>query len=360
MHENDNKKISTETVFQLYGEQDINLLLNISNLTDIDRKIIFNDVVTDKNLFINFKFKEIEKRLRIFMDEIRGSSVKPNAIYTHIKGENEENVLSSSSSFDYNRFYMSPLLYPYTFKSNSIYLKGNYSIFNNRFTSPESRIKEDEVSAGVEYSQKASKFSYFFSKLLFFNLGMQNLELEAKFKGSSSDRDIKRKQTSKVFKLILSKNFIERPFIFRENFNYDKISKLNVQYSHKLINNYVDEFNCSSELISKLPHEDSQHHLKLSYLYNISNMNNRNVSYLKIGSSLVHSLNSVFVMNKVFYRKFFFTNPFTYQFNFEIGNVTNLKENNDKLKIHERLFVYNFRGIVNPSRKIILEEGKYY
>jgi hypothetical protein len=211
------------------------------------------------------------------------------------------------------------------------------------------------MSAGVEYSQKASKKSFFLSKLLFFK---NNFELETKFKSSFSEKDIKRQQNSKVFKVILSKSFRERPFIFRENNSYDNLNKLNLQYAHKIINNYVDEYNCSPELISKLPQEDSQHHVKLSYLYNISNFGDKNVAYFKMGSSLVQSLNSLYVKNKIFFRKFFFTNPFTYQFNFEMGNVTSLKQPSDALKIHERLFVHNFRGIMNPSRKIIVEEGK--
>jgi hypothetical protein len=355
LEDNKSAKIPTERVFQLYGDQEVKLLLNITNLNDIDSKTIFNSILKDKNLFNNFKFGEIEKRLRIFMDEIRGVSLKPHILYANIKSTEEENVLSSTSSFDYNKLYFSPLLYPYLLRSNSIYLKGNYSVFNNRFSSPSSFIQEDEMSAGVEYSQKASKKSFFLSKLLFFK---NNFELETKFKSSFSEKDIKRQQNSKVFKVILSKSFRERPFIFRENNSYDNLNKLNLQYAHKIINNYVDEYNCSPELISKLPQEDSQHHVKLSYLYNISNFGDKNVAYFKMGSSLVQSLNSLYVKNKIFFRKFFFTSPFTYQFNFEMGNVTSLKQPSDALKIHERLFVHNFRGIMNPSRKIIVEEGK--
>lgn len=351
----ENTKIPTEKVFQLYGDQDINLNMDISNVTPLDRKIIFNDIVKDKNLFLNFKLREIDKRLRILMNEIRGSSLKPHVLYAHIQGGNEENVLTSISAFDYNRLYLSPLLFPYTYKSNSIYLKLNYSPYNNRFTKQNSSFKEDELSTAVEYSQKASKLAYCLANHMFLK---NNFELETKFKTSKSERDIKRKQTSGVFKFILSKNFLERPFIFRENFTFDELSKLNFQYAHKIINNYVDEYNCSSELISKLPQEDSQHHFKVSYLYNIANLADHNISYFKVGSSLVQSLNNLYLKNKIFYRKFFFTSPFVYQFNFEIGNVTNLKSANENLRIHERLFIYNFRGIANPSRKVILEEGK--
>jgi hypothetical protein len=356
LEDSQNQKIPIERVFQLYGDQEVNLLLKITNLTEVDKKTIFSTILKEKNLFNNFKFAEIEKRLRIFMDEVRGVSLKPHVLYANIKSTEEENVLSTTSSFDYNRLYFSPLLYPYTMKSNAIYLKGNYCLFNNRFSSPKSLIQEDELSAGVEYSQNASKKSFFVSKLLFFN---NNYELETKFKSSFSERDIKRIQNSKVYKLIISKHFRERPFIFRENVNYDNISKLNLQYSHKIVNNFIDEHNCSTELISKLPQEDSQHHLKLSYLYNISNFSEKNVAYLKLGSSLVQSLNSLYVKNKIFFRKFFFTGPFNYQFYFELGNVQSLRQPNEALKIHERLFIHNFRGILNPSRKSIVEEGKF-
>jgi hypothetical protein len=357
----DNKKIPTEKVFQLYGDQDISMLMNISNVTDLDRKIIFNDIVQDKNIFTVFKFREIEKRLRVFMDEIRGNSLKPHILFANIKGAEEENLVHSNSSFQYNKMYLSPLVFPYLYKSNTFYVKGNYALYNNRFNKNKTGvIKEDEVSAAVEYSQKFSKFSYIFSNLTFMNVKDNLLELETKFKSSKSERDVKRLQTSSAFKINLSKNFNERPFIFRENFSFDKINKLNFQYAHKIIKNYVDEFNCSSELISKLPQEDSQHNFKLFYLYNISNLANHNFAYFKVGSTLVNSLNSNYLKNKLSLRKFFFTEPFVYQMNLELGNVTNLKAPNEQLRIHERFFVPNFRGIKNPSRKIVLEEGKFF
>lgn len=357
LEDNKSTKIPSEKVFQLYGDQEVKLLLNITNLTEIDQKTIFTSILKDKNLFNNFKFGEIEKRLRTFMDEIRGVSLKPHVLYANIKSTEEENVLSSVSSFDYNKLYFSPLLFPYLLRSNSIYVKGNYSVFNNRFSSPSSFIQEDEMSAGVSYSQKASKKSFFLSKLLFFK---NNYELETRFTSSFSEKDIKRQQNSKVFKVILSKSLKERPFIFRENNSFDNIFKFNVQYAHKIINNYVDEYNCSTELISKLPQEDSQHHLKLSSVYNISNFGDKNVAYFKLGSSFIQTLNSSYLKHKLFFRKFFITNPFTYQFNFEMAQVMGLKQTTDSLKIHEKLFVHNFRGIMNPSRKIIVEEGKIY
>ncbi len=56
-------------------------------------------------------------------------------------------------------------------------------------------------------------------------------------------------------------------------------------------------------------------------------------------------------------RKIFITDPLTYQFNFEVGNVTNLRGPSENLKIHEKLYVHNFRGIMTPSRKAVVDEG---
>jgi hypothetical protein len=354
----DRRKLSTERVFELYGEQEMSITLNLLNATTKDNNIILNNIIRDENFFKNFRFREIEKKLKIFMDEIRNNSLKPYCLMANIKNTPIENNLVSNSEFEYNKFYLTPLLFPYLIKQNSFFFKGNYAIYNSRFQTTSSAMKEDELSACVEYSQKASKLSYFLSSLLFFNIGNNMMELDTKFKTSKSERDIKRKQNTSVFKAILSKNFIERPFIFRENIRFDEINKLNFQYAHKIIKNYVDEFNCSPELISKLPQEDSQHHLKLFYVYNKTNFESGDVSYLKLGTSVINTLNSTYLKSKLFYRKFFFSSPFIYQFNCELGNVSNLNGVDDNLRIHEKLFIHGFRGVVNPSRKVIMEEGK--
>lgn len=359
----DNQKIPTDKAFQLYGDQEVTLAFKLVNTTSRDKQIIFNQIFQDQKNLDQFPLRELEKRLRFFMDEIRNNSLKAKSLNAYIKQSPIENELLVNTEFGYNKFYLSPLPFYYLTKSNSAFIKFNYSIYNNRFSNKEedsTRIKEDEISSSIEYCGKTSKVSYALSNLMFFRLNEKIFELETKFKKSKSEKDIKRRETSGVFKIILSNNFNERPFIFRENMFYDNVNKLSLQYSHKVVKNYLDEFNCSPMLISNLPLEDSQHHVKLYYTWNKANLDNGNVSYFKAGSSLVHTLNSTFVKNKIFFRKFFFYEPFTYQLNIEAGNVTNVKDRCENLRIHEKLFLYNFRGIENPSPKIILEEGKNY
>ena len=358
----DNQKLPADKAFQIYGDQEINLAFHLLNTTNRDRHIIFDHIFVNQDVFNKFPLRELEKRLRFFMDEIRNNSLKAKSLNVHIKQSPIENELLVNSEFGYNKFYISPIPFYFLTKSNSAFIKFNYLLFNNRFPKDENKttVKENEISSRIEYSAKTSKLSYNISNLTFLGFKEEIFELETKFKKSKSERDYKRRQTSGVFKTTLSKNFNERPFIFRENLYYDNVNKLNLQYSHKVIKNYLDEFNCSSQLISNLPLEDSQHHLKIFYIWNKINLENENALYFKAGSSLVNTLNSTFLKNKIFFRKFFFFKPVTYQLNIEVGNVTNLKDKNENLRIHEKLFVYNFRGIENPSPKILIEEGKNF
>ena len=357
----DNKKIPTEKAFQVYGEQEVNLAFKLLNTTPRDKHIILNHIFLDKNNFTAFPLRELEKRLKFFMDEIRSNSLRAKSLNVYIKQSPNENELLVNSEFGYNKFYLSPLPYYFLKKPNSAFIKLNYSIYNNRFPIEENShlVKEDEISSSIEYSANNSKLSYNLSNKCFLSTNLGDVyELETKFKKSKSDKDIKRRQTQGVFKTILSKNFNERPFVFRENLIYDDVNKLSLQYSHKLIKNYLDEFNCSPRLISDLPLEDSQHHLKLFYTWHKADFDSKNVSYFKAGSSLINTLNSTYLRNKIFFRKLFIYEPFTYQLNIEAGNVTSLKDKNENLRIHEKLFVNNFRGIENPSPKILTEEGK--
>jgi hypothetical protein len=356
----DNQKLPADKAFQLYGDQEVNLAFHLLNTTTRDRNIIFNQIFGDQDIFNKFPLRELEKRLRFFMDEIRNNSLKAKSLSVYVKQSPAENELLVNSEFGYNKFYISPIPFYFLTKSNSAFIKFNYLVFNNRFPKEENKtvVKEDEISSSFEYSAKTSKLSYNFSNLTFFAFNEEIFELETKFKKSKSERDYKRRQTSGVFKTTLSKNFNERPFIFRENLYFDNVNKLNLQYSHKVIKNYLDEFNCSPGLISNLPLEDSQHNFNIFYIWNKVNLENGNVAYFKAGSSLVKSLNSTFLRNKIFFRKLFFFKPVTYQLNIEAGNVTNIMDKNENLRIHEKLFVHNFRGIENPSPKILMEEGK--
>ena len=82
--------------------------------------------------------------------------------------------------------------------------------------------------------------------------------------------------------------------IFREKLFLDPLNKINLQYSHKIIKNYIDELNSSSELKSKTPQEDSQHSVKLTYVSNYLDAEKANniLSY-NLSSSLVNTINSL-------------------------------------------------------------------
>lgn len=344
-------------IYNIYGDELIKLNLNLNNTTSTDKKIIDEVLLKDKDYWNNFKFKELPKRLRLLMDNIRDYSLKPSELNVNIKSSSlGENIFSADSLFNYKKFYMSPMVFYYFVKPNSILFKVNYSAYNNRFNLPnKAKTQEDEVSIGLEYGHNTNKTSFFIQNHTFLN---NNFDLLGKLKSSKSEQDIKRKESSNVAKITLSKNFNERPFIFRENFQLDSLNRLNLQFSHKVIKNFIDEQNCSPELISNIPEEDSVFRLKLSYLNSVVNHSENNVSCFKVGTSLINSLNSLYLRNRLFYRKLFFTSAFKYQFNVDMGNVMNLKGNTNDLKIHERLFVHNFSGIFNPSRKIVINEGK--
>lgn len=337
-----------------YSEQEIiQLHYNLLNTTKVDERIIKGKIMNDENFYRDFKLKGIYNKLAEYFSGIRTYSLKPDKMFAKIRSHEEIDHLNVDTKFDYKTVYFSPVNYGFLSNPNSILFKLNWAAYNKRFTEPESFLKETELSTGVAFGYKTSKFSYFLSNR--FYLGKE-WELESKIKASRSEEDIKRKLNNAVFKTTLSKNFIARPFIFREKLVLDPISKLNFQYAHKTKRSTIDEFNCSTELLSNVPQEDSQHQFKISYINNILDFGNKNVSYFKFGSSIINTLNSTVLKHKVFYRKFLFWDNFIYQFNVELGNVTNLREG--ALRVHEKMFIRNFKGVLNPSRKAIIEEGK--
>ena len=166
---------------------------------------------------------------------------------------------------------------------------------------------------------------------------------------------------------------------------FDPKKRISLILSHRNINNYFDEVaintneknNSVNEIVMNLPEHDSIFNIKLLYekniLSNIKFNNNNNIyennSLTKISSEIVNSLNTLYSKNKIFLRKLFYINPsIQFQFNFETSflfNVHNLYHNirhkiqknkyirpkNDDYKIHEKLYSYNFKGILNPSKK---------
>lgn len=344
-------------IFQLYSDQELKRInFNLLNVTTPDRLIIGRAL--DPTLHVNLKLNTLLTRIAKYFESIRNYSLKAHTMNIRVRNSVDEDVLDLDTSLMYEKAYLSSLNYGYLKKPNSFQIKFNYAPLNRRFQ-PENRsvIQEDEISTGVEYSQRNSKKSAFLSNTMYFPSSL--MELETKMKLSMSDNDIKRKQSGSAFKVRLARNFNDRPFLFRDLLLFDPINKFNLQYSHKVIKNYIDDYNCSPEMFSRLPQEDSQHHFKASY---VNNSISRTEGFLgntdfKASSSLVKTLNSTFLKSKVFHRQFFNLSPFVYQLNLEAGHVMPLKVDSEGLRIHERLFVNNFKGVVNPSPKALLEEG---
>ena len=121
-----------------------------------------------------------------------------------------------------------------------------------------------------------------------------------------------------------------------------------------------------------LPEHDSTFNIKLLYEKNILKKEGKteNNSLTKISSEVINSLNTLYLKNKIFLRKLFNLNSMMQvQFNLEsafLFNINNfyhniraklqkdryIKPKNDDYKIHEKLYAYNFKGILNPSKKL--------
>jgi hypothetical protein len=330
-----------------YIIESLTLTVN-NNANETDRKILNNHLALNK--FKNFELKNIEQQINtVYSDYIKEQSFKPKEMHIHIKSDLEkENSLVLESGFKLSKFYLTPVNYSYLTKSGSLLFKGNFLTYNGRndIKTDETKVIENELSTGVEYVNKGGKKSIFLGNTTYLN---DNREVSALVKYSLSHRDFKRKQNNSLFRMIFTHNFNMRPFIFRERLVHDNINQINVQYTHKIIKNYLDEYNCSTQLVAQTPQEDSQHQLKISYVDNIFKPSDKNTCMVKLSTSLTSSVNSLFLKNKIFLRKFIYLNGATYQFNIEGANLLRLKGGG--LKTHEKLFVQNFRGVYNPSNK---------
>ena len=265
------------------------------------------------------------------------------------------------------RIYMSPIEYFYYIKPNAIQGKLNYYI--NKLN--------NETSLGVEYVQRRSKRAFFIQNVSYLS---NNNEFLMKYNYAKREDDFKRKSNTYTTKIKLIHNFLTRPFIFKDYFLLDPRQRISLIFSHRNINNYFDEVaintneknNSVNEIVMNLPEHDSTFNIKLLYEKNVLKKEGKTESnsLTKISSEVINSLNTLFLKNKIFLRKLFNLNStIQVQFNLEsafLFNINNfyhniraklqkdkyIKPKNDDYKIHEKLYAYNFKGILNPSKKL--------
>ena len=352
----------------------INTKITYENISNEDINII-NKYITpkEKNFWNNYPLNELSYKLKTFQDLL---FKKSNFIKSIESTRQSESLLSSNinvtQKFINKNIYMSPIEYFYYIKPNAIQGRLNYYI----------KKINNESSIGVEYVQRRSKRAFFLQNVTYLS---NNNEFMMKYNYAKREDDFKRKSNIYTTKIKLIHNFLNRPYIFRDYFLFDPKKRISLILSHRNINNYFDEVaintneknNSVNEIVMNLPEHDSTFNIKLLYekniLSNIKFNNNNNIyennSLTKISSEIVNSLNTLYSKNKIFLRKLFYINPLIqFQFNFETAflfNVHNLYHNirhkiqknkyikpkNDDYKIHEKLYSYNFKGILNPSKK---------
>ena len=261
---------------------------------------------------------------------------------------------NKDQEFSYSKIFLSPFEYSYFKKPNG--LKGQINYLKLISENKNNLINKNQLSCGVEYCQRKQKKGFFVQNVIYF---FKPLEIVLTYKYGKCENDIKRKSTIFSNKLSFIYNFCKRQIdkVEKEG-SFEPISHLNFQIMNKTINNNPENLGTSAipnDIITNLPDEDSQLIAKISYENNKLPPNTMNNSFLKISLSLIKSLNSFYMKNKIFMRKIIpLTSYLISQFNFEGGLLINLLkgQSNTALKVHEKLYVHNFKGIINPSKKI--------
>lgn len=261
------------------------------------------------------------------------------------------------------------------------------------------KMIENEYTTGVNFKFNDLKQEVFLSNTSRFN---NNTELTAKLSAYNRFQGVNLHQTVLHNKISLKKNFVNRPFLFRDYPLFDKANNLTLTFGHKLINNYLDFSTSSKLLLAGTPSQDSLKYIGLTYRLdevlnpnrkifklkelntidilnnNLSRNNNKeneadnvnkdsfdvenllqNTVYnFKASLKLNNSINSKFLSTSLFYRRFITLNEYlTWQFNFEAKN-TFLLSNTRLLKSHETNINDDFKGVLSPSPKLNTPENE--
>ena len=353
----------------------INSKINYENISQEDINILNNNILFPNinNFFKNYSSNEYAYKIKDFQEILHK---KTNFIKNIEFTKQTDSIFSSNNTinmkFIHKQIYMNPIEYFYYLKPNAIRGCLNYNI---------EKLK-NESSIGVEYNQRRNKQSFFLQNVTYMN---NNNELLLKYGYAKREDDFKRKSNTYTTKIKLIHNFLKRPHIFKNFFLFDPRNRFSLILSHRNINNYFDEVavntnekqNSVNEIVINLPEHDSTFNLKFLYEKNIlyhKNIptDNKNVYYennkmTKCSYEVINSLNTLYSRTKIFLRRLFYINPkIQMQCNIETAFLFNLKNfyhamkyklnkeeklKNDDYKIHEKLYVYNFKGILNPSKK---------
>ena len=341
-----------------------NINISYENVSEKDINII-NKFIIPTNFWKNIEADDFSFNIK----KIKNLIFKRTNFIKDIEStkEIESSNIHIKQKFINKRIYMSPIEYFYYIKPNAIQGKLNYYIqkINN------------ESSIGVEYVQRRSKRAFFIQNTSYLP---NNNEFLIKYNYAKREDDFKRKSNIYTTKVKLIHNFLTRPYIFKEYFLFDPKKRISLIFSHRNINNYFDEVaintneknNSVNEIVMNLPEHDSTFNIKLLYEKNYLKKEEKyeNNTLTKISSEIINSLNTLYSKNKIFLRKLFNINPMIQvQFNLETAflfNINNfyhnmrykfqkdkyIKPKNDDYKIHEKLYPYNFKGILNPSQKL--------
>ena len=341
-----------------------NINISYENVSEKDINII-NKFIIPTNFWKNIEADDFSFNIK----KIKNLIFKRTNFIKDIEStkEIESSNIHIKQKFINKRIYMSPIEYFYYIKPNAIQGKLNYYIqkINN------------ESSIGVEYVQRRSKRAFFIQNTSYLP---NNNEFLIKYNYAKREDDFKRKSNIYTTKVKLIHNFLTRPYIFKEYFLFDPKKRISLIFSHRNINNYFDEVaintneknNSVNEIVMNLPEHDSTFNIKLLYEKNYLKKEEKyeNNTFTKISSEIINSLNTLYSKNKIFLRKLFNINPMIQvQFNLETAflfNINNfyhnmrykfqkdkyIKPKNDDYKIHEKLYPYNFKGILNPSKKL--------
>ena len=358
-----NEKSKKKYKYNYLKNKEENINISYGNISEKDIDIINKSIIPNnfwknnesKNFCFNKKFKNLIFKKTNFIRDIETSK------------ESEISKTNIHHKFINKRVYMSPIEYFYYLKPNAIQGKLNYYI----------KKINNESSIGVEYVQRRSKRAFFIQNVSYLS---NNNEFLMKYNYAKREDDFKRKSNIYSTKVKLIHNFLTRPYIFKDYFLFDPRKRISLIFNHRNINNFFDEVaintneknNSVNEIVMNLPEHDSTFNVKLLYEKNILTKEGgmENNSLTKISTEIINSLNTLYSKNKIFLRKLFNINPsIQVQFNSETAflfNINNfyhnirsklqkgnyIKPKNDDYKIHEKLYSYNFKGILNPSKKL--------